>query len=183
MLRVELREVKEQRRADVVREVADDPQRGAERREVELERVGDVQRQLRGREIGGESRGEIAVDLDGVEMPGALDQRPRQRGETRTDLDQPVAGLRRDGVDDARDVVRIGEEILAKALPGLVAVHRREPMASAHSARSPMRQVLAFARARSRDPRRRSGFPDPQRAPSRGRRRGRAPCRGRPTCG
>src|SRR4029079_12033061 len=80
-------------------------------------------------EIGGEASREIAVDLDGVEMPGALDQRPRERGETRTDFDDPVAGLRREGIHNARDVVRIGEEILAKALAGLVAVHRREPIA------------------------------------------------------
>ena len=49
--RVVRRQVEQQRRADVVRQVADDAQPPAQRREVELERVRHVQRQLRGREV------------------------------------------------------------------------------------------------------------------------------------
>ncbi len=46
--RAELREAKKQRRADVVRKIADHTQRPAEPREVEVEHVGDVERQLLG---------------------------------------------------------------------------------------------------------------------------------------
>jgi hypothetical protein len=66
---LELREMEEQRRADVVGEVADDAQLRAEHREVELERVDDVQRQLRRGELVGEPRGKVTVDLDGIEVP------------------------------------------------------------------------------------------------------------------
>ena len=175
---------------------------GPERREVEFERVGDVQGQLPGRKLGREPLREVAVDLDRGEMPGTLDERPRQRGEPGSDLDQIVAGLRRDGVDDPRDVMRIGQEILAEAAPWLVFfhldVHRvnrgnggrprlvRPRVAAVRDppderGRSPA--SIARARpARSRDPPRRTGCRDPRRAPLPRRRRGRAPCRDRPRC-
>ena len=69
-------------------------------------------------------RSEIAVDLDRRDVSCALDQRAGQRAEARSDLDDVVAGLRRDRVDDARDVVRIGEEILPEALARLMTLHR-----------------------------------------------------------
>ena len=82
-----------------------------------------MQRQAFGRKVGAEAGGEIAVDLDGVEMPGACDQRRGQRGEAGTDLDQVVSRRGRDRGDDPRDVMRIDEEVLAEALAGLVTLH------------------------------------------------------------
>ena len=68
------------------------------------------------REIGGEARGEVAVDLDRVMCPARSISRAGQRGEARADLDEVVARPRRDRGDDALDVVRVGEEVLAEAL-------------------------------------------------------------------
>ncbi len=121
--RIVRRQMEQQRRADVVRQVADDAQFGAQLRKVELERVGLVQRELRRRERRAQARREVAVDLDGRDVPGARDEAAGQRREARPDLDQVVAGLRCDRVDDARDVVRVGEEILAEPLACLVSVH------------------------------------------------------------
>ena len=116
-------QVEQQRRADVVRQVADDAQFGAELRVVELQRVGLVERELFGRERRAQPRREVAVDLDGRDVSGARDEAGGQRREAGADLDQVVAGLRVDGVDDARDVVRIREKILAESLARLVSVH------------------------------------------------------------
>ena len=89
-------------------------------REVERQRIGFVQREPIRRESLAQPRGEIAVDLDRRDASGAFDQRAGQRAETRPDFDDVVAGLRSDRVDDARDVMRIGEEILAEALARLM---------------------------------------------------------------
>ena len=90
---------------------------------VEFKRVGLVERELFRRERRAQPRREVAVDLDGRDVSGALDEAAGQRREPGPDLDQIVAGLRIDGVDDARDVVRVGEEILAEPLARLVSVH------------------------------------------------------------
>ena len=69
-------DVKQQRRGDVVGQVADDAQPVAaharQRREVELERVGDVQLEgLRRAPARAQLRGQVAIDLDGVERARA----------------------------------------------------------------------------------------------------------------
>ena len=90
---------------------------------VERQRVGDVQRQAFGREVrasrAARSRSiSIAVRCPARSISGAVSAaRPGP------DLDQVVARRGRDRGDDARDVVRIDEEILAEALAGLVTVH------------------------------------------------------------
>jgi hypothetical protein len=61
---IELRQMKQQGRRYVVRQVADDAQVAAERCEVERQRIGYVQREPLRRELGGERGGEIAIDLD-----------------------------------------------------------------------------------------------------------------------
>ena len=53
-------------------------------------------------------------------MPCARDQSCCKRCEPRADLDDVVAGSRIDGIEDARDVVRIGEEILTEPAAGRV---------------------------------------------------------------
>jgi len=108
--------MKQQRRRYVVRQVADDAQLSAQRCEVERQRIGDVQRQPLRRELGSERSGEIAVDFDDGQAAGPGQQRPGQRTQPRADLDEVLASLRRDRLDDAPDVVRIGQEMLAESL-------------------------------------------------------------------
>jgi hypothetical protein len=113
---IELRQMKQQRRRYVVRQVADDAQLSAQRCEVECQRIGDVQRQPLRRELGSERSGEIAIDFDDSQAAGLGQQRPGQRTQPRADLDEMLASLRRDRLDDARDVMRIGQEMLAESL-------------------------------------------------------------------
>ena len=75
---------------------------GRKRREIELERVGLVQRELRRRERLAQPGGQVAVDFDGGDVAGALDQPAGERGQPRPDLDDVLAAARIDGVDDAR---------------------------------------------------------------------------------
>src|SRR6185437_12991344 len=68
-------------------------------------------------------RREIAIDLDCRNLPRALDQRIRQRAQSRADLDEIVAGRGIDRGDDARRVMAIGEEMLTEALARRVTLH------------------------------------------------------------
>ena len=70
-----------------------------------------------------QARGEIAIDFDGRDVARALDQACRQRAQTRSDLDDVVARMRIDRIDNARCVMRIGKKILTEPLAGDVAVH------------------------------------------------------------
>ena len=149
----------------------------AERREVEVERVADVQRERvrrnsaragapRGR---GRSRSPSMRPARAISVAG-------QRAEPGPDLDDGVARLRRDRVDDARDVVRIGEEVLAEALARDVALDR---------ARAGGRRRASPSGARELDrevDRREQAARVGGRARARRRPRGRARCRDRPTC-
>jgi hypothetical protein len=137
-----LREVETEWRADVVRKVADDaqiPEPSVAKSKSSASATCSVN--SFGRELGSKPCGEIAVDLDGVHVAGALDQRPRERREARADLDERLARMRLDRIDDAPDVMSVGEEVLAEALSGLVALHRagrfpRETRASERRART-----------------------------------------------
>ena len=48
-----------------------------------------------------EARRELAVDLDDVEALEACEQQPRERAQSRADLDHPVGGRGRDRFDQA----------------------------------------------------------------------------------
>ena len=114
-------DVKQQRRGDVVRQVADDAQAAAahacQRREIELQRVGLVQlERLRRAPARAQLRGEIAVDLDGVERARLADQPLGQRAAAGTDLDQRLVGLRRDLAHDAVEHAAVVQEMLAEPL-------------------------------------------------------------------
>ena len=110
------RDVEQQRRGDVVRQVAHQAQAGGKAREVELERVRAVHGQPEGRKARGERRGEIAVELDRFELARALDQRAGERALAGPDLHQEIVGRRRNRIDDAREHARVVEEMLAEPL-------------------------------------------------------------------
>ena len=175
-LRCESREVEQQRRADVVRQVADDAQPRPECREVELERVGDVQRRVAsGGKSRGEPRGEIAVDLDRVRCArrarSAGRSARRARGRSRPGCRRGAARSRR---RSARRNARSTRKFWPKRLRARV--HRRmRPQRVRRAARAGEldREIDRGEQA--------AGIGG--RAPSRRRRRDRAPCRGRPTCG
>lgn len=107
-MRIELREMKKQRRRYVVRQVADDAKVAPQRREVERQRIGHVQREALRRELRGERGGKIAIDFDDDQAVDPGEQRPGQRPQARADLDDAIVPLRRDRLDDALDIVRIG---------------------------------------------------------------------------
>ena len=85
-----LREMEQQRRADVVGQVADDAEAAAERGEVEGQRVTFDERELRGGESLAQRGGEVAVDLDGRDVARALDETARER-QPGPDLDDALA--------------------------------------------------------------------------------------------
>ena len=112
-------QVEQDRRRDVVGQVADDPEPAArcgvrKRSEVDLEHVG-----LDHREPGrlAQSRGEVAVQLDHGERACSLQQRRGERAAPRPDLDQRLPGTRIDRSDDPVDHRAVDEEVLSEALP------------------------------------------------------------------
>ena len=91
--------------------------RSAPARKVEVERVGLVQR--RGPRAGNCSRNRAARSRSismAVDVTGARDQLPGQRARGPGRSRRRCRRLRRDRVDDAAHVVRVGEEILAESL-------------------------------------------------------------------
>lgn len=109
--------MEQQRRGNIVGQVADDAQILAQDREVEAERVDIVKRETLGWEFVDQARREIAVDLDDGKPAYPFEQGTRERAEAGPDLDYVVVALRVDSGDDAVDVMAINQEILAKPLP------------------------------------------------------------------
>ena len=99
-------QVEQDRRRDVVGQVADDADRAAqalgERGEVDLQHVG-----LDHVEVAAPAQplGQVAVELDDGQRVAVRAQRDRHRAQARADLDQALARPRRDRPDDAVDDV------------------------------------------------------------------------------
>jgi len=139
---VELRdEAEQQRRRDVVGQVADEAQPcacAAQRAEVELERVGEVHAQVAEPPATLlQPRHHVGIDLDDVDRAGGCQQRSRDCTAARADLHEAVAGRRRDGAHDPLDRARIVQEMLAVALLRVFQGRRvaQSPAASASAAR------------------------------------------------
>jgi hypothetical protein len=119
----------QQRRGDVVRQVADDAQRSSvgsgKRFPVECEGVAFDQVELQRREAAAQPGGKIAVDLDGSDGARARNERRGQRAQPGTDFDDALSRPRVDGGGDTLDVVRIVQEILREPPPGAMAFHQR----------------------------------------------------------
>ena len=118
--------MKNQRRGDVVRQVADDTQRARrsiERGEVKLQRVALVQVEVaHAGKLLIQDRDQVFVQLDNVQLPAAAQNALGQCALARTNLQQAVARLGIDRAQDAVDNARIVQEVLAKALTRLVLV-------------------------------------------------------------
>ena len=110
-------QVKQNRRGDVVGQVAHDaqllPQTLRDGAEVHLEHIAFDHVKLR---MATQARRQIAVEFHHGQPPQTLDQGLGQRGQTGADFDHGVAragcDLSHDGVDDAA----VGEEVLSEAL-------------------------------------------------------------------
>ena len=105
-------EVEQQRRGDVVGQVADDAGALWQRTEIEFERVRDMHLDSLGRE----PRREVAVDLDRLHVRRALEQRARQHALPRPDLHDGVLRRGRDRLDDSAHDARVVQEMLPEAL-------------------------------------------------------------------
>ena len=120
-------DAEQDRRRQVVGQVADDAHRAAPRRQhagvVEGEEVAGDERQ-RGRDPFGERRGEVAVDLDGANGDAGRGERPGQRAEAGPDLDEDVV---RGHAQAGHELGRPGglEEVLAEALAGAMLLRPR----------------------------------------------------------
>ena len=117
-----LEKVEQDRRRDVVGQVADDaqlsPRRdGGQGREIDVEDVGldDVEP---GRAA--QPRGQVAIELDDRERAAALEQRTGQRTPARADLDEGLTASRIDRIDDPVEHRSVDQEVLAEPLPGVL---------------------------------------------------------------
>src|SRR3546814_3681745 len=92
-----------------------DRRAGGQRAEVDVEHVGVDEGEFAVRARGGGERlQQVAVEFDRRERAVALEQREGHRALAGADLDQPVAGLRVDGVDDPVDHAALVQEVLAE---------------------------------------------------------------------
>lgn len=111
--------MEQQRRGNVVRQVADDAQVVAKLRKIEFQRVATVYGEALGRPSLLQARDDVTVEFDGMQVRQAFEQRLGERAEAGTDLDDDVGRLRMDGVDDGVDDAVVDEEILAEAFAGV----------------------------------------------------------------
>jgi hypothetical protein len=114
-----LERVEQQRRGDVVGQVADQADRCAarERGDVDGERVGFDDLELadaRGRRA--QARGQVAVELDRGQRADAREQREGERAFARADLDEALARLRVDRAQQPVDDAALVQEMLPEAL-------------------------------------------------------------------
>ena len=114
-----LEQMKEDRRRDVVGQIADDakPPRaclpGRQGDEIDAQHVGlDHLEPGRAAQAGRE----VAVELDDDQGARAFEEGPRDRAQARSDLDDRLAGLRRHRPHDRIDDRRVGEKVLAETL-------------------------------------------------------------------
>ncbi|MCY1447661.1 hypothetical protein D9M71_642910 [compost metagenome] len=119
-------QVEDQRRGDVVRQVADHAQavrRRTQAGEVELQRIALVQAEVVAvSELLVEDRDQVLVQLDHVQLCAARQQAGSQGALTRADFQHALAGLGVDRAQDAVDDAGVVQEVLAKALARLVLV-------------------------------------------------------------
>ena len=105
-LRRAAEQVKQDRRRDVVRQVADHAQL-LRRRGRPGRRSPPSARRPRSpssRGLAAQPRGQVAVEFDHRQRAAALEQRAGQRAQARADLDQRLAGLRRDRARRSRSI-------------------------------------------------------------------------------
>ncbi len=121
-------EMEEQRRRDVVGQVADQAQIAADAGEVESQGITFVDGHACRRVLLVQAGDQVAVDFDDVQMIEARQQRLGNCPEAGADFDDRVAALRIDGGDDGIDDAAVNQEILPESFAGDVALHWRTAM-------------------------------------------------------
>ncbi|MNN56089.1 hypothetical protein D3C81_1710000 [compost metagenome] len=126
--------MEDQRRGDVVRQVADHAQFLAVRRqavEVELQRIAGVEGEVRVEAEAHLQQGQqVLVQLDHVQLGAAAEQALGKGALAGADFHHVLARARMDGAQDAVDDTGIVQEVLAETLAGAVLVqlgHRETP--------------------------------------------------------
>src|SRR5690606_4610993 len=121
-----IEQVENQRRGDVVGQVADDAQAVcifAEPGEIEFERISLVQVKVRqAAEFALQDRYQVKVKFNDIQPRAAVQQTLGQGTLARTDFHQMLAGTRINAPQDAMNHARIMQKILAKALACAVLV-------------------------------------------------------------
>ncbi len=109
--------VKKYRSGNVVRQVADDAQRGTrgERGEIDSQYIGadDVEFADAARFFA-QWFDQVAIEFDRRHAPGRAQQRQCQRTFARTDFDDALAALRRNQFDDAAQNALVMQEVLTE---------------------------------------------------------------------
>lgn len=118
-------QMEDQRRRDVVGQVADNAQQaviGAQAGEVELERVGlmDLKAVFVTEELGAQHRDQIPVEFDRLQSACFFQQLFGERAKAGADLHQMLVGLGVDGTQYAPNDAGVVQKVLAKALARLV---------------------------------------------------------------
>jgi len=117
-----LEQVEQDRRRDVVGQVADDAKlstrrRGGQGGEIDVEHVGLDHLEAR---RAAQPHSQVPIELDDGERLAALEQRTGQCAAAGPDLDEGVSRLRVDCVDDPVDDRSVDEEVLPEPLPGVL---------------------------------------------------------------
>ena len=125
-----LEQVEQQRRRDVVREIAHHAQLApalyGQGGKVEAQSIGHMQRQALPRETLLQRSGQIAIDLDRIEATCALEQRFGQGAVSGTDLNKRILRRWTDRANDALDDSLVMQEVLTEAFAG--EYHAAQPL-------------------------------------------------------
>ncbi len=115
------KEVKQDGRGDVVRQVSDHSKAAAlaaQRDEVEFQRVDVMHAHILRIKARAELRRQVTVQLDDIEGARGLQQRFGQSAEARSDFHHGVSGFRRHGPQDPVDDRGLVKKMLSEPAPG-----------------------------------------------------------------
>ena len=116
--------MKQQRRGDVIGQVADDTQgrcHVGQAAEINPQGIGVVERQItRLPALFTQGTEQIPVEFDDLQAPGSPQQRHGDRTLPRPDLDDRIGFPRLDGRHDTADDCRVMQKVLAEPFPWTV---------------------------------------------------------------
>ena len=117
-----IQQMKQQGRADVIGQIADDPQAATpQAAKIKMQRVTRMHQEIaRGFEFGPQAGAQAPVDLDHIQAPRRLQQGPGQRAPAGADFNDVVVPRGPDKVDDPPDHRRVMQEVLSEPLFGAV---------------------------------------------------------------